>query len=134
MTKSIFQTQDFKAITTASVLALTKAFNEADDQRKKDKVIFVTSFGYVIAESIENTTDIEEPKNPDDIAMHALQDTIKNRNEILSEFDNQEILNSNTSLLLKNVQIKTYDGHTSNLPVMLLFSDSIQGLTFGNLS
>lgn len=132
MTIDFLKKNDFKALTTLPIYSLAKSINEKGEG--DNKIIFVTSFGFVIARSVIGTKNIEEPTNEEDNMRFLFQSALKTRDEFMKENDNLNLLKENTSFILEDVQIKNYEGTVTNLPTMILFSDAIQGLTIGDIS
>ncbi|TKC15672.1 hypothetical protein [Robertmurraya kyonggiensis] len=130
MAKNFFEKNDFKGITTLSLYSIVAIQDE--NFEKKNSIIFFTASGMIQAEEMlpnkieERTTDLETSDK-------LIRSALKNRDKMLREHDNEKLLEENTSFILKNVKIKSLDGNTTNVPIMILFSDSIVGITLGNL-
>nr|WP_309099065.1 hypothetical protein [Fredinandcohnia onubensis] len=136
MSKSFFEKRDVKALTSLCVYSAVEVSNESnDDSTKQNKIIFLTSFGFVIPEKILPTNFEEVELTPENFSRFVAQSAIKNTKEALEEHQNEDVLLENTSFILENVEIKPYSSQqTSKLANMILFSDQIVGLSFGNLS
>ncbi|MFI2132869.1 hypothetical protein ACH434_22915 [Lysinibacillus fusiformis] len=132
MNNDFFKKNDFKALTTLSIYSLANSINEKAEE-EKNNIIFITSFGFVIARSLIGTKNIEKPKDNEDNIRFLFQSALKTRDEFMKESDNDNLLKENTSFILEDVQIRSYDGTVTNLPTMILFSDVIQGLTIGDI-
>lgn len=134
MSKSIFEKNDLKGITLFSLHALIESQNEQDDAEKKNKLIIVTSFGFIEADRLLPNKFEKEAVTSDNIATSTLQMLVSSRNKQLEEKGNEEVFNNQTSFILENVRIIPFSGgNPTNLPTMILFSDQVVGLTFGDI-
>lgn len=95
------------------------------------KIIFVTSFGLISATKvihlIEDSTD---NLNDENYLARMVKNTLINRNVHLIENGNALILENNTSFVLHDVVIKTFNNDEIILDTFVLFSDSIQDISF----
>ncbi|MES1047245.1 hypothetical protein FOA22_22590 [Heyndrickxia oleronia] len=130
MTKNFLEKRDLKALTTLSLYASLE-----NDQINKNNIIFVTNFGLVFAKKVLSPKFEEETLTPENYSRFIMQSTVNNTSEVIKENNNEDILDDLTSFVLEDVQIKSFNNdQVTNLTTMILFSDSILGLTFGNLN
>lgn len=123
--------RDLKALT---VLGLESALR-ANDPDKNNKIIFITSFGYIVPEKIVFNQSEPEELNKDNIASFTIFRADQSAKDILEKNGNEDALDEQASFILENVQIKHFNSNSiSNFPNMILFSDQIVGLSFGNIS
>lgn len=132
---SMFDKNDFKGITTLSIISMIESLNKNQESDKNNKIIIMTSFGIIQADEVLKrdynfNVDSDEIVAPD----YLFQLALNNRDEILKEHNNEDLLLQQTSLVLKNVQIKSFGSNaTTNLPIMILFSEDIIGITLGQI-
>lgn len=136
MSISIFEKNDYKGITALAVYNMIATLNEDDESGKKNNILFMTSFGIVQAEEIlPRDDDFNEETDKDKIFPdYTLQIALNSRDAMLKEYNNEELLLQNTAFILKNVSIRRAgsDG-TTNVPIMILFSEDIIGLSLGHV-
>lgn len=126
--------RDLKALTVLGIKSAVDVSNE-NNGNKSNKVIFITSFGYVVSEKILFKDMELDELNNDNIGPFMISNAAKNARDMLKENGNEDVLNDQTSFVLENVQIKPFNGDLpSNLPSMILFSDQIVGLSLGSFS
>ena len=123
--------RDLKALT---ILGMQSALVESDLDAD-NKIIFITSFGYVIPETIVFDHPMPDDLNKDNIGSFMTFNAVESAKDILNENGNEDALDEQTCFVLENVQIKNFEsGSQSNLTHMILFSEQIVGVSFGNLS
>lgn len=136
MSKSIFETNDLKGITTVSVYSMIETLAQQETAGKRNSIIFLTSSATIQAEEIlRRDDDFSEESNDEKVFPdYALQIALNSRDETLKEYKNDQLLSQQTTFILKNVKIRPFGVHgVTNLPIMLLFSGDIIGLAFGQL-
>lgn len=134
MSHSMFDKKDYKGITTLVVSSIVETLKEASPTEQKNKIIFITSTGIIQAEEIlTRDRDFSEETDEEKIFPDYLfQIALNNRDDLLKEHENENLLLEQTSLILKNVQIRPIgQGGITNLPIMILFSSDIIGITLG---
>lgn len=136
MSNSMFNKSDFKGITALSISSIIETLKETSTSERKDNIIFMTSFGIIQAEEIlKRDYDFSEETDEEKIFPdYFFQIALNSRDEMLKEHQNEELLLQQTSFILKNVQIRPFGGNgTTNLPIMILFSSDIIGITLGEI-
>lgn len=136
MSKSMFEKNDFKGVTTLSLLSTIQTMNEENPTNTPNKVLIITSFGIIQAEEIVEPGEFEDETITDDnFGKFIMQTTLNSRNNLLKEYDNGALLDQQTSFILKDVTLRPFNStNKTKLPIMLLFSEDIVGLTFGEMS
>lgn len=136
MSYSMYDKKDFKGITTLAISSIVETLKETSTSERKDMIIFMTSFGIIQAEEIlQRDYDFSEEKDEEKIFPdYIFQIALNSRDDLLKEHENEDLLLEQTSFILKNVQIRPFgQGGTTNLPIMILFSSDIIGITLGEI-
>lgn len=134
--KKITRKNDFKALTTLSLSTLVYQLNSSEDLSVENdlKIIFMTSFGLISATKIVPLVeDSNDNLSEENHLARMVKKTLINRNVHLIENGNAPILEKNTSFVLHDVVIKTYNNDELILDTFVLFSDSIQGISLGKI-
>lgn len=134
--KKITRKNDFKALTTLSLLSLIYQINSSEDlsEEKDLKIIFMTSFGTISASKIVPLVeDSDDNLDEENHLARMVKKTLINRNVHLIENGNVSIIEKNTSFVLHDVVIKTFNNDEMILDTFVLFSDSIQGISLGKI-
>lgn len=136
MSKSFAEKRDLKALTVLGMMSAVEVSNEnITDKNKDNKLIILTSFGYVIPEKIIPKHELPEELNEENYPTFITSSATEGVKNMLKENNNEDVLDTQTSFVLERVQIKPFNSNvTHNLQSMILFSDQIVGLSFGNFS
>lgn len=122
---------NLKTLSALSLYTLIETQKEIGTIDKNDKIIFFTSFGIVSALRVITSPFSEETLTNENFPEFALQTALDNAKKLLKENDQNEVLYTQNALILQDVTI--VNGSTNyNLPIMILFSDDILGLSFGD--
>lgn len=134
--KKITKKNDFKALTALSLGTLVERINSSDILKDENfkKIIFVTTFGLISATKIVPLIeDFADNLDKEDHLARLVKNELINRNVRLIENGNAQILENNTSFVLQDVVIKSPNNNEIILDTFVLFSDSIQGIFFGEI-
>ncbi|WP_272033074.1 hypothetical protein [Oceanobacillus kimchii] len=132
MTKSFLEKRDLKSLTVLSALAAIQQLNkDLEDDNKRNNIVFFTSFGSVMAKDIVSSDFNEDELTKENYQRFISQTSVSNAKEALIEHGNEDVLLNQTAFVLTDVQVKSH-GDPYNIPSMILFSDQIVGVSFGN--
>jgi hypothetical protein len=132
------KTSDKKALTIFNVYHALKAIEEGkiegvSFEGEKNRLILITNFGMLLADRILPQNHEYEQLDAHNFSHLLLKQSIKNTSDMLIESGDEEVLFQQKSLILENVTIHPYGSDaTSTLPMMILFSDQVVGITFGD--
>ncbi|WP_214484544.1 hypothetical protein [Bacillus sp. SM2101] len=131
MPKSFLEKRDLKALTTLSLFNAIEIAKKDKHISNDDGLIFFTSFGIVTAANIVISPFEDEALNNENFARFIMQSSKEHAAKHLVEHGNDDILDTKTAFILEDVTISA-GNTTSDLSIMILFSEDIAGISFGN--
>lgn len=131
MGKPIIEKRDLKSLTVFSLYSFIQHSKEQGNIGEDTNIIFTTSFGIVSASRIVSGPFKEEKLTNENYSRFAMQTTVSNTNKFLAANENEDILDTQSSIILEDVTIQN-GNYTTNMPTMILFSEDILGLSFGS--
>lgn len=136
MSKSFAEKRDLKALAVLGMTTAVEVSNENNkDEHEDNKLIILTTFGYIIPEKIVPKHEIPDELNSENYPTFITSTAVEGVKNMLIKNKNEDVLDTQSVFVLEGVQIKPFNSNlTHNLPSMLLFSDQIVGLSFGNFS
>ncbi|AVF24657.1 hypothetical protein ERICIV_00421 [Paenibacillus larvae subsp. larvae] len=114
----------------AEVRVLHKGKLELITSPNKLNIVFVTNFGFIEAEEIISPNfQPKELTDQEDIISFLFANTLKNASDFMDD-ENSNI--NDKCFILGNAKVMTHEGKSYFLSKMILFVDSIVGLSIGD--